>query len=252
MAKGAAMTLTGDDYTGIHGNIVALLERARRSAARSVNALMTAAYWEIGRCIVEFEQEGQERATYGKALLQRLSADLSARFGRGFGVVNLQQMRLFYQTWSLERIYQTVSDTSAHPGIYQTLSDNASGAEISPGFVAVPDLSKLARAFPLPWSAYVRLLSVKNEQARAKGTDEARYALEGLPNKIMAAEYQTVLPDEKLLAEELSKTRQVLEERQEPRRITTQQQFLVRAQSRLEERQEARRITTEKTGNPQG
>jgi hypothetical protein len=49
-------------YAGIHGGIVALLEAARRAAARSVNALMTASYWEIGRRIVEAEQGGQERA----------------------------------------------------------------------------------------------------------------------------------------------------------------------------------------------
>jgi hypothetical protein len=73
-----------DGYNGIHGDIVALLEAARRAAARSVNAVMTATYWEIGQRIVEFEQGGQDRAAYGEALLARLSADLSARFGRGF------------------------------------------------------------------------------------------------------------------------------------------------------------------------
>ncbi len=47
------------DYGSMHGDIVALLEDARRAAARSVNVLMTATYWEIGRRIVEFEQGGQ-------------------------------------------------------------------------------------------------------------------------------------------------------------------------------------------------
>lgn len=84
------------DYPGIHGDIVALLEAARHAAARSVNALMTASYWEIGRRIVEFEQGGQDRAAYGQALLKRLSVDLTTRFGRGFSERNLEQMRLFY------------------------------------------------------------------------------------------------------------------------------------------------------------
>lgn len=70
-------------YTGIHGDIVALLEGARHAAARSVNAVMTASYWEIGRRIVEFEQGGQDRAVYGQALLKRLLVDLTRRFGRG-------------------------------------------------------------------------------------------------------------------------------------------------------------------------
>ena len=56
------------DYAGVHSDIVALLER-RRAAARSVNALMTATYWEIGRRIVELEEIGQGRAGYGEALL---------------------------------------------------------------------------------------------------------------------------------------------------------------------------------------
>ncbi|MBU6490040.1 MAG: DUF1016 domain-containing protein, partial [Burkholderiales bacterium] len=79
------------DYGAVHGDIIALLETARRTAARSVNALMTATYWKIGRRIVEFEQGGAGRASYGQALLKRLSSDLSAQFGRGFGTDNLEQ-----------------------------------------------------------------------------------------------------------------------------------------------------------------
>jgi hypothetical protein len=92
------IVLGGAGYSGIHGDIVALLERGRRAAARSVNALMTATYWEIGRRIVEFNQGGKDRAAYGQALLGRLSADLTTQFRRGFGVDNLELMRLFYQT----------------------------------------------------------------------------------------------------------------------------------------------------------
>ena len=99
-------------YDGIRSDIVTLLESARRIAARSVNALMTASYWEIGRRIVEFEQDGQERAAYGEALLLRLAEDLSARFGSGFSRRNLQQMRLFYLAWPPEQIWQTPSAKS--------------------------------------------------------------------------------------------------------------------------------------------
>jgi len=73
---------TQQDYSGLHGAIVALLEAGRRAAARSINALMTAVYWEIGRRIVEFEQGGQDRAAYGDTLISRLGEDLSCRFGR--------------------------------------------------------------------------------------------------------------------------------------------------------------------------
>lgn len=53
------------EYSTFHSDIVAMLETARRAAARSVNALMTATYWEIGRRLVELEQGGSERAAYG-------------------------------------------------------------------------------------------------------------------------------------------------------------------------------------------
>lgn len=168
-------------YSDIHGSIVGLLEEARRTAARSVNALMTASYWEIGRRIVEFEQGGKGRAEYGEALIERLSVDLSGRFGRGFGQRNLEQMRLFYLAWPADKILQTLSAKSAPNSIPQTLSAESAVTPIhqtapgkstlalntAPPSSASLDLRALSKAFPLPWSAYVRLLSVKNPQARA-------------------------------------------------------------------------------------
>lgn len=154
------------DYTAIHADIVALLDSARRAAARSVNAVMTATYWEIGRRIVEFEQDGQERATYGEAVVARLSADLTARFGRGFSRQNLWQMRAFYLAWPADRILQTASAQSPGPAILQTPSGQSSASEMRQASGSLPDLSALSQAFPLPLSAYVRLLGVKNQQAR--------------------------------------------------------------------------------------
>ena len=106
-AKAAALPA---GYAGIHGGIVELLDAARRATARSVNALMTASYWEIGRRIVEAEQQGKRRAGYGEQLIERLSADLTAQFGRGFSRPNLQQMRSFFLTWPIR---QTVSSESS-------------------------------------------------------------------------------------------------------------------------------------------
>jgi predicted nuclease of restriction endonuclease-like (RecB) superfamily len=151
----------GLDYGGIRSDIVALLEAARHAAARSVNALMTASYWEIGLRIVEFEQGGRDRAAYGEDLIKRLGADLTRQFGRGFGWRNLAQMRSFYLAWPAEQILQTLSAKSSGLQILQTASGES------------PDLPALAQAFPLPWSAYVRLLSVKSEAARAFYETEA-------------------------------------------------------------------------------
>lgn len=136
------------DYAAVHGDIVALLESARRAAARSVNALMTASYWEIGRRIVEFEQGGQERAARGQQLLQHLSKDLCQHFGRGFSVDNLEQMRLFYLAYPPQRISETLSRNNIQTlttGQSETPSRNIS-------------LEQLAQAMPLSWSHYVRLV----------------------------------------------------------------------------------------------
>jgi len=83
--------------TGYAG-IVDLLDAARQTAARSVNALVTASYCEFGRRIVEAEQQGKRRAGYGEQLIERLASDLIQQFGRGFSRQNLQQMRSFLLT----------------------------------------------------------------------------------------------------------------------------------------------------------
>ena len=156
----------GPGYSGLVGGIAEMLENARRAAARTVNALMTATYWEIGRRIVEFEQGGKERARYGEELLVRLAADLTSQFGRGFSRRNLQGMRLFYLSFSRKKIWQTLSAQSRETQIAQTASAKFDGP--TPRSAPSSDflLSDLAIAFPLPWSHYVRLLAVKSTAAR--------------------------------------------------------------------------------------
>ena len=156
-----------DRYGDLVGGIAALLETARLSSARAINAIMTAAYWETGRRIVEHEQGGKERAKYGEEVMVRLSSDLMSRFGRGFGVDNLQRFRLFYLSYPADEIYATASRKSlARTQLekYATLS-RISGSAI---FQTPSEdlLTQMASRFPLPWSAYVRLLAVKNEHAR--------------------------------------------------------------------------------------
>ena len=97
-------------YDAMLSDVVDLLESARRTSVRTINTIMTATYWEIGRKIVEYEQEGKNRATYGKEILQRLGVDLTAKFGRGFGWRNLYKMRSFYLAYP--KILQTLSTKS--------------------------------------------------------------------------------------------------------------------------------------------
>lgn len=110
---------------------------------------MTATYWEIGRRIVALEQRGESRAEYGKQIIERLAKDLSDRFGRGFQKTNLFQMRAFYLAYP--DLEQSFSPETLSPEIFQTLSGK----------------------FPLPWSHYVKLLSVKAPEARTFYETEA-------------------------------------------------------------------------------
>lgn len=159
------------NYDDVLTDLVRLLESSRRSAARTVNALMTATYWEIGRRIVEWEQAGETRAEYGEQLIEQLAVDLTALFGRGFSRINLRNMRRFFLSWPIQQtlsvesanitavstyeIQQTVSvELGTDQSIAQTLSAQS-----------LPATNPLPR-FPLPWSHYIRLLSVKNENAR--------------------------------------------------------------------------------------
>jgi hypothetical protein len=106
------ITQSPQNYEAIRTGIVELVRSARSTAARSVNSLMTAAYWEIGRRIVQSEQQGEAQAEYGEQLIERLAVDLSKQFGRGFRRTNLWQMRAFYQVWPEKKILQTPSGES--------------------------------------------------------------------------------------------------------------------------------------------
>ncbi len=154
-------------YDAVLGNIVELLQTARRASARSVNTIMTATYWEIGRRIVEYEQHGAKRAAYGELLLQRLSADLTARFGRGFSQDNLERFRRFYTTFPPAWISATVlrkSPTFAASGTPLEISATRLRKSTTP---FVGGMARIAGALPLPWSHYVQLIRLSSPEAVA-------------------------------------------------------------------------------------
>lgn len=77
----------------LYDSIRLILLESRGHAYAAVNSAMVAAYWQIGRAIVENEQNGQKRGAYGKGVLKNLSERLTAEFGKGFDVRNLRNMR---------------------------------------------------------------------------------------------------------------------------------------------------------------
>ena len=108
------------------GQLRGLISEARTQALRAVDVIQVRTCWEIGRHIVEFEQQGHARASYGAKLLSSLAERLTGEFGRGFDASNLRYMRLFYQ--------------------------------------AFPNCDALRHE--LSWTHYRRLLRIENESAR--------------------------------------------------------------------------------------
>ena len=80
----------------LFSRVVTILESARSNVVRWVNSNMVVAYWLIGREIVQELQKGEERAEYGKRILEMLSGQLMAQYGSGFSVTTLQYFRKFY------------------------------------------------------------------------------------------------------------------------------------------------------------
>ncbi len=139
-------------------NISALLDNARKKMIVAVNQTMVITYFEIGRMIVEDEQNGENRAEYGKALLEDLSTHLMEKFGKGFSVTNLKQMRQFYLSYSIP---QTLS-AEVKFSIGQTLSDEFQN-------VNKENISKEqspATNFNLSWSHYLKLMRIKDVNER--------------------------------------------------------------------------------------
>jgi predicted nuclease of restriction endonuclease-like (RecB) superfamily len=193
-ASGALPVEQTGDYGRLVSDISGLLELARRTATRSINSILTATYWKIGRRIVEFEQYGKSRAAYGEELLTRLSKDLSAKYGRGFSWRNLYQMRLFYMGWEILQTPSaklevrvkcqtpsgkleagtTFRSVSKETGAKQSQTPSAEfGQALAPVSASIPQGLVHAYTFPLSWSHYVRLMAVHNPQARGFYESEA-------------------------------------------------------------------------------
>lgn len=120
-----------------------VLAQARKNAKTAVNLAMVYAYYEIGRMIVEEEQHGQNRAEYGKQILQELSKYLSKKYGKGYSADNLKLMRRFYNVYLHDQIGETVFTQ----------------------FENLPAVST-GRKFYLSWSHYIRLMRIENINER--------------------------------------------------------------------------------------
>ena len=120
-----------------------LLDNARKNVKTAVNLAMVYTYYEIGRMIVEEEQNGADRAAYGKRVLSELSEYLTQNYGFGFSVDNLKLMRRFYRVYESDQIGETPF----------------------PQFSNLP-LASNGRKFYLSWSHYLKLMRISNVDER--------------------------------------------------------------------------------------
>lgn len=134
-------------YSGLLSDISGIITQGRNTAIRQIDVTQVITYWRVGRRIVEFYQSGKSRAEYGVQVLIKLSKDLNSRFGKGFSVDNLENMRKFYLGYpSLFKKSETVSRKFEEPAIL---------------------LKSEAVSRILSWSHYGELLKEDNLQARS-------------------------------------------------------------------------------------
>lgn len=147
--------------------IRSLIQTARHTAARAVNTLQVLTNFEIGRLIVEYQQQGVERAEYGKELIKGLASSLTAEFGRGFSSSNLALICKFYIVFRdrLSSIAQTPSGQLLADGIFQTLSGKFKPTQICQ--TVSGQSAPASRPFTLSWSHYVLLIGIENPAERA-------------------------------------------------------------------------------------
>ncbi|MEO7719729.1 MAG: PDDEXK nuclease domain-containing protein [Capsulimonas sp.] len=185
-----SLEIADDGLGPLVAQVRSLLQSARRTAAVSINSLQVRTNYEIGRLIVEHEQQGHQRAAYGQALVKELARRLTTEVGRGYSYQSLYVMRNFYLAYrtSIQAIFQTPS------GI---LPNN------------LP-----AEVFTLSWSHYVLLIGVRDENERRFYEIEAgrnSWSLRELQRQVGSGLYERLaLSRDKVRAQQLANEGQIV------------------------------------------
>ena len=145
--------------------VAELLQNARQQVLRTVNSTMTYTYFEIGRMIVEEEQNGKDRAAYGKQVLKGLSEQLTEEFGKGFSMSNLEQIRKFYLIYSKSETLLRILQIQI-PQSLITESDSTKTQSLITKFKNL-DSNTLITFFKLTWTHYLFLMRIDDEKERS-------------------------------------------------------------------------------------
>lgn len=149
----------------LFGRIADLLNESRKFVVKSLNQTIVLTYFEVGRLIVEDEQQGKERAEYGKFVLKELSQRLTDEFGKGYSVYNLERMRNFYLVFK-----NRISKMEKSASLMRKSDDEKSASP----------MLKFESHFTLSWTHYLLLLKIDNEDERDF------YEIESANNKLVS------------------------------------------------------------------
>jgi predicted nuclease of restriction endonuclease-like (RecB) superfamily len=167
------VTKTGETLLPLVEEIRELVQSARKAASQNINTLQVATNFEIGRRIVEYEQQGSKRAEYGKRTLIELSHRLTEELGRGFSATNLEYMRRFYLDYheTIQQIPQTVSGKLLAKTPMETPIPQTRSAQ-SPVKLPVETpirqtlSAQFTSRFTISWSHYIFLMNIDNLNER--------------------------------------------------------------------------------------
>jgi len=192
-----------------------LILAARKTVARNIDTIQVLTCFEIGRRIIEHEQHGKRRATYGKATLKELSSALTHEFGWGFSEDNLSNMRKFYLVYGEQK---DISETLSRKLLIAEKSETASRKSSDPA-----KSHTLMRPFSLSWSHYVFLIGLKSTEERRFYEIEAaaqnwslrelkRQFDSGLFERLAASRNKTEIKKLALRGQEIAKPKDVLKD----------------------------------------
>jgi predicted nuclease of restriction endonuclease-like (RecB) superfamily len=209
-------------HTNYITEIKEILAQARQKTYAAVNTAMVEAYWLVGKRIVDEEQQGEDRAAYGKEILKTLSTELNAEFGKGFSLTNLQNFRKFYLTFGFWGIEQTASAIFTNQ-IEQTVSVKSVAEMEKEKSKSKVDESKnliWRTAFAkLTWSHFERIIRVENEAARNYYLTEAakqNWSVRTLDRNISTLYYHRLISSQKNELIENEMNEKSAEENQNP------------------------------------
>lgn len=148
----------------LFSSIKSLIQEAQKSIVRNVNMTMLITYFQIGRMIVEEEQDGKHRAEYADQTLKQLSKDLTREFGRGYSYTNLEYIRKFYVIYQ-NRISQSVIEEFNSKSTSDMLSPGNTTSRPVPSVSANSIFTppQFRSTFALSWTHYVQLIKISNK-----------------------------------------------------------------------------------------